>query len=93
MKGLRKDLQEALDLFGEYKGDLIAVDFPNQTVKVSMGEHKDDREDRLLNLVQLCNKVNANLVTFDLLEGTGIVELENGTPSSISYDESTKTWN
>ena len=93
MNELRKDLKEVLDLFGKYDGDLIGVNFPNEEVKVSLGEHKDDRENRLINLLQLCNKVNASLVTFNLLEGTGIVELENGTPSSISYDESTKTWN
>lgn len=93
MENLREDLKEVLDLFGKYEGDLISVDFPNEVVRLSLGNHDDNREERLLNLVALCNKAKATIVKIDLLEGKGIVELENGTPSSIEYDETSQEWN
>ena len=93
MHSVRKDLQEIINIFGKYEGDLISIDLPNEIVKVSLEKHKDDREARLLNLIELCNKVNASIVTFNLIEGKGIVELENGTPSSVYYNENTKAWN
>ncbi|GAA0101519.1 hypothetical protein UT300012_22340 [Paraclostridium bifermentans] len=49
--------------------------------------------EKLRLLIEKCENVNATILNFDVVKGTALVELKNGTPSSVEYDEKENTWN
>lgn len=44
------------------------------------------------NLIDKCEIWEAHILRVDITTNSGIVELKNGTPSSVYYNEETKEW-
>lgn len=85
---VREELREVLSLFDESDKRIVALDVSESIIVLGNTEENNGEYRKLLeSLITRCNVIGASILRINFEEGTGLVELSNGTPSSVWFEE------